>query len=301
MKFEKLLKEWHRPLRTRAARTIQLKTEMGLYHGSANDEGRGQRLGTLGGHLLTLEGELRSAARRIPESTLEEIYGGVDVVRSVLCGVYEQLLGSTPALVPSDEWEDPREVGVAGEMYGEAHYPPPEAGPTLSRRLQVPVVFRCLDGRCVSSSLEVVLHFDWVAQCHLRLEAGPAGGVEGLDILVLGTESELGSLPKVMRFDGAGGFCQVSGYLNQSDCGLEEPGDEGIINSWEEEEERVGDFGEGLEREPGEQGWLTESERPYRGMRVWLGDAEEGEVLVGIGEPGEGLVYFDPRFRGERG
>ena len=300
MKFEKILKDWQRPLRDRVTRTIQLKTEMSLYQGSANDEGSGQRLGTISGHLQALEDELRGAAKRVPEVTLEEVYGGVDVVRSILCGVYQQLLGGVPELLLSEGWEDPMEVGLVSEMYAEAYYPPPEAGPTLSRRLRVPVVFRCLDGRCVYSSLELIVHFDWLAQCGLRLDPELGGGVEGLEIQILGTESELNSLPKVMRFDGAGGDRQISGFLQDADYFAGARGDEGIINSQFKFDESEAALAEVEFEEPGgEHRWLTESERPYRGLRVWLGDADEGEVLVALGEPGEGLVYFDDRFRGQ--
>ena len=296
MKFEKLLREWQAPLRARASNFLQIESELSLYHPAANDQGQESlRVGEeVRGTLASLEYRLATARENIPLPVLCAHYGGVDIKRALMGAIFEQVTGGAIRVSSSASHAAPEENDEYWEMYEEASYPPPGAGNSRSRGLRLPVTLRCLDGRRVTSSMGVVLHFDWLRECNVRLSGGITGGLEGIEIPILGLEEEFLELPMKMRFDAAGSDWQVTSVQGEEPPTCPAWGDEGIINAGMEIFRDPSDLAllESVVDEECAADWVGEPDASYTRLRVWAEQSEGCEELLAIGEPQVGVVYF---------
>jgi hypothetical protein len=296
MKFEKLLREWQAPLRARTSNFLQIESELSLYRPAANDQGQESlRLGEeVRGTLASLEYRLATARENIPLPMLCEQYGGVDVKRALMGAIFEQVTGGAIRVSSSAACAAPEETDEYWEMYEEASYPPPGAANSRCRRLCLPVTLRCLDGRRVTSSMGVVLHFDWLRECDVRLSGDITGGLDEIEVPILGLEEELLELPKTMRFDAAGSDWQVSSVQGEERPACPAWGDEGIINAGMEIFREPSDLTllESVVDDEAAADWVGEADTSYTRLRVWAERGEGREDLLAIGEPQVGVVYF---------
>ena len=172
MKFAKILRDWQVPVRARVEDCLRVDSELSLYHPAANDEGnRGMdSIETVRERLHSIAILLRTAREKIPLSLLRELYGGVDVHRAILAGIFEQITGGFLRF-NEDHFNDQDGVDILRDMYASASYPAPCAGPTMSREIEVPLWFRGLNGESFRRRIEVHLHFDWMSKIFFNLNA----------------------------------------------------------------------------------------------------------------------------------
>ncbi len=297
MKFAKKLREWQAPVRARVENFLKVESELSLYHQAANDEGNGcmDSMETVREQLRSIAVLLKTATEKIPLSVLRELYGGVDIHRVIVSSLFEQITGG---LIRFNEDYARSHDGMENlrEMYASASYPAPFDEPALNSMIEVPLVFRGLNGERFTRKTEVVFHSDWLTRAGYRLSAEAACVVEPIEVPILGLEEEIEDVPLRLWIDCEGESDQISRATVSSALTRNEWGDDSIINSGREIFHGPQDDALLFSVEDSELGlsWCGENERLYKGLRVWTEDCAGNEELLAIGEPGVGAVYFGP-------
>ena len=120
--------------------------------------------------------------------------------------------------------------------------------------------------------------------------------LDQIEITILGLEEELADFPDRICLDVAGENVQVSAAEASLELDSSAWSDDSIINAGREifsgpqDEALLYSF----EGDEDNCGWDTGNDSIYKGLRIWVLDAQGSEDLIALGEPGIGLVYRGP-------
>ena len=163
MKVTRLLREWQKPIRDRVSTFSRLDTEFSIYQAVANDDGGGRtdEFDNVFKRLEMLSTLLDTSRNKIPLRVLKNLYGGVNVRRTLIGHIYEQLTGTGLRIleggssIGQHKWQD---------IFTDASYPMPDSTPSFTS-FGTKVLLRSLDGREFHSEFQTFVETDWLGSC----------------------------------------------------------------------------------------------------------------------------------------